>query len=321
MKTELIKQGTNLEPVSRVDYTMGLLVRAAEQGLIPDAKLLEIRRDLQNCAVETAQMYNRGRSGCVTNNRLAAIYRSILHQIDAVLLILQGDDAATEALAQRSVRELQSLGQQRVMALFEQAKTDFRKAYDLMQPFMTDFFRQLLEKFSLFCTKYDAQFNADAQIIERVYPLIGERQIRGNGVIGAAEYFGALRMEAEFLHLFPEETVRGIMKRHAGRYLMTPQSIPDSVADLVFRQYIAAELAGDDGSTLQVTADAAERLNAEFSGRSAADIRVAAELSLLRYSDHPELIAYLKQAVPPVTASMQSAFDTGRLSRWLIVTE
>ena len=320
MKTVLAAKGDLLEPVSHVNYTGGLLIRASELGLIPDSKLMEIRNDLQKCALELAERFTLGRSNTISAFQAGAIYRSILLQIDAVLLMLPDDKAAIEMLSQKTVRELQTAGQQRVLTLYEQAKTDFRKAYDLMQPFMTDFYHQLLEKFALFCTKYDAQYNADKQIIDRIYPLLGEKQIPESGVIGAARYYAGLRMDAEFLHLFPQDKVLEIMKRHASRYLMTPSSIPDSVADLVFRQYLAAELAGEDGHSLRVSADAADRLTAEFADRSETDIRVEAELALSGFASEPALYAYLKEAVPLVIRSMLRALQNGKISQWLIVS-
>lgn len=319
MSAELMKEGAEVLPLPRVEYTMELLHRAAENGLLPDSKLLEIRSGLQNAVQERANMYTAGRSSTVTVTQAKAFYSSILHQLDAVLLLLPDDAAALETLRSRSLEELLQAGQQRILTLYEQAKTDFRAAYPVMEPFMTHHFQDLLKSFTVFCTQYDARFHADAQIVERVYPLLGGTRIPQNGILGTAAYYAALRRESELLLYFPQEAVLDVMKRHASRYLMAVSNIPDSVADLVFRQYLAAVLTDRDADSLCVDAEAADRLTAEFRGHPEAELRVEAELTLSRFADNAALCGYLKNAVPAVVKSMQYSIDAGQLSRWLIL--
>ena len=321
MRNDLTVSGSVLPPLPRTDYTLGLLHRAAEQGLIPDSRLLEIRRDLQTAVQERANMYTAGRSNTVTATQAKAFYDSILHQLDAVLILSPDDAAATDALRSRPLKELLDAGQQRILALFAQAKEDFRAAYNLHEPFMTDLFRQLLKSFSSFITEYDARYHANAQIADRVYPLIGGRQIPESGILGTSAYYRALRREGEFLQVFPADAVLNIMQRHANRYLMTVRSMPDSAADLAFRQFLAAEMAQEDGFSLAVTGETVQRLTSEFAGRPAAELRLEAELSLGRFSEHKELYTYLKSVLPSVITGMQHSLDTGVLQRWLVLTE
>jgi len=319
MRAELITEKSALLPLPRVEYTMELLCRAAETGSIPDSRLIEIRNGLQKAVQERANMYTAGRSNTVTAEQAKAFYSSILHQLDAVLLLLPDDTAATEMIQQRPLEELLQAGQQRILALFEQAKTDFRAAYPAMEPFMTRHFQELLKSFTVFCTRYDARFHADTKIIDYIYPLIGGKRIMQRGVLGVAAYYAALRRECEFLQCFSQQSVLDVMKRHASRYLMAVSSIPDSVAELVLRQYLAASLTDLDADSLCVSDDAAERLIADYAGHPEAELRLDAEMTLSRFSDQAALFAYLKETLPAVVKSMQHSIDAGQLNHWLLL--
>ena len=307
------------------DYAAALLQRCAAENRIPAETLRTLRDGLHRAAGELAAAYTRGKSCTVTRTQAEAFYRSVFYQLDAALLPLRSDAAAVTALCSQPLDRLLQAGQTRILALYAQAKADFRRAYQLTEPFATMFFRSLLPQFADFTTKYDVRFQHDAFSPDGDYPLLGERQIPLKGVLGMAEYYRALLHEGELIRLFPADALHEIMRSYAAKFRTEPEMIAENIAELAVRQWLTAVLAGEPeaGMCLTVRAADADAVTAEYAGMPAEKLLRDAENAVqthLAAHAGAECIAYLKAALPNLTAEMHRRITDGNLSAWLTMS-
>ena len=318
-ETVMLRQNTPEAPLPHKDYTMHLLQYAAEKALLPQEKLLALRDGLHKAAAERAAQYTAGKSTTVTRKQAEAFYASVFTQLDAVLLALQSDASALEALRTKPLTELLDQGAAATMQAYEFAKEQFRYAYRLTKPVQTSFFHALLRDFELFCTQYDARFNAKDTKVTFSYPLLAGKQIAEDGAYGVSSYYSSLCREGEFLHLFPEDDIRAMMSRYAERFLTSPDMIAENIAELVLRHWVIRLLSGKTGFQTAVTDEAAETVQAEYGAlppeQLAADIRQKLNEILLPL--HPQVLHYLTEALPDFTASMHSRITQKRLCGWI----
>ena len=307
------------EPLPENGYTAALLYRCAADGSIPQEKLEEIRQTLLRTAGTNAAAYTKGRSCAVTRRQAEAFYRSVFYQLDAALLALHSDALAADALRTQPPERLLDAGQTRIMQLYAQAKTDFRRAWTLTEPYATMFFRALLPQFSAFCTQYDVRFGHDRFSPPEDYPLLGGRRTALAGVLGMSVYYAALCREGEMLSLLPAEEIRAVMTQYAGRFRTAPENIAENIAELIFRQQLAASLSGHPADSLTVTAEDVHALTAEYAEQSDAALCRAAEAAVkaLYAQKNPAVCAYLCENLPAVTAEMHRRMTDGNLIGWI----
>ncbi|MBR6107354.1 MAG: hypothetical protein IKQ39_05025 [Oscillospiraceae bacterium] len=303
------------EPLPRRDYTAALLRRAALTGSLSAERLQALRSELQNAAAERAAAYTRGRSTTVTRTQAEAFYQSVFCQLDAVLLEMPDDAQAEEALRSQPLSALLEAGRLRTLQLYDAAKSDFRTAYRLTEPYATAFFKELLTGFELFCTKYDARFRAFDTKVEYVYPLLGGVQHPESGVIGTAGYYRALRLEGEFLSSLNTADMREMLMRYAEKFRTEPQMIAENLADLALRHLLVNALAGAQG--ICVTASAADAVQAQCSGMSPETI--AETVRGVLPDAGTELNSYLSAQLPAMAETLHARLRAGTLSGWLAV--
>lgn len=314
----LLKRPADSEPLPHKDYTIALLTRAAAENMLPQEKSDEIRAELHRAVAERAAAYTRGRSTTVTRKQAEAFYRSVLCQLDTVLLQMKSDSAAEDALLQIPLPELLEKGQLMTLHLFEEAKEHFREAYRLTKPVQTAFFRNLLPDFADFCTKYDARFRADDTKVKYTYPLLGGTPITENGVLGVHRYYSALRREGEWLALFEPAELRGVMEQYAAGYRTSPDMIAENIAELIFRHWILCALDGQAGS-LNVTRETAGTVQQQYRLASASELQQAMQACLQNSpaAQNPALSEYLTAALPELAAAAANRIAAERLPGWL----
>lgn len=323
MTDTLLVQRAEQIPLPHKDYTLALLLRAAEQQTIPVPRLEEIRTALHRAAAERAAAYTNGRSTTVTRAQAEAFYASVLSQLDTVLLMMRSDALAEDALRTHSLPELLEQGQLLTLHLYEEAKEHFRQAYRLTKPVMTSFFAALLKDFEQFCTKYDARFRARDTKVTFSYPLLSEAAITENGVLGVHRYYTSLLREGELLHCFAPADVQALMSRYAERYLTAPDMIAENIAELVLRHWILRALCGDGACIPAVSQAVCDAVAARYAARPAEllaqDMQTAAANSFL--AEHSALLTYVNAALPELAAAMHSRLSADRLSGWIVVSE
>lgn len=318
-----LAQNAAQPPLPHKDYTMALLIRAAEQGTIPLPRLEEIRTALHRAAAERAAAYTNGRSTTVTRAQAEAFYASVLCQLDTVLLMMQSDAQAEHALRTLPLPELLEKGQLVTLHLYEEAKDRFRQAYKLTKPVMISFFAALLKDFERFCTQYDARFRAGDTKTTFSYPLLSEEAITEPGVLGVHRYYTALLREGELLRCFAPADVQAMMTNYAEAYRTVPDMIAENIAELVLRHWMLRALCGDSACITAVSQSlcetVAERYAAYPAETLAQDMQNAVENSA--FAENPALLAYIEAALPPLAAEMHSRFSAGRLAGWIAVTD
>ena len=301
------------------DYTMRLLqledLSAARQSELRDAIAQEVS--------ERAAQFTGGRSTTVSRKQAEKFYAAVFFQLDAALLSYEDDELARNALRVTPVRKLLEAGAQRILTLYGEAKADFREAYTLTAPFQTSFFHDLLSGFQRFTTEYDARFHAKEvrEYVEFCYPLMSGQMPDEDGLIAVHAYYRALRLEGEFLRIFPITAVQGLMKRYAARFLTTPDMIAENIAELVFRHWITGVLTGTAGEDpLTIPQKAAEILTAQYAGRSINDLHSAmldAADTLPGTPGNSDMQEYLHDALPFLAAELHSHIEKGNLGGWL----
>jgi hypothetical protein len=318
MADTLMKQGADLSPLPRKDYTLALLRRAALTGSIPEEKLIEIERGLHDAVAERAAAYTRGKSMAVTRAQAEAFYLSVLSQLDAVLLTLPDDAEAETVLREQDFSDLLTEGQSRTLEFYEKAKDLFRRAYKATKPVQTSFFHALLPDFEQFCTKYDARFRANETKVQFSYPLLGGVQITENGVIGVLRYYSALYDESRLLSLFDADDVNGMMQRYADKFLTAKEQIAENIAELVLRHWLVRALCGDSSFAVTVTAEQLDAAAAEYAAapaeKLAADMRKIAEQS--KIAEDAALLRYVNAALPYLAEVITERIAVGRLAGW-----
>ena len=312
-QTQLIPAAQAAEPLPHKDYTAALLRRAAVNGTIPEERLNLLRKALQTAAADRALAYTRRRSSTVTRAQAEAFYRSVLCQLDTVLLDFHSDALAEAALREQAPEALLEAGQLRTMQLYAEAKEDFRAAYRLTEPYATAFFQELLTGFQLFCTKYDARFRAADTKVSYSYPLLGDAQITETGIVGTARYYRALRREGELLSMQNPEEMHEMMQRYADKFRTEPRMIAENLADLTLRHLMVNALAGKQG--VCVSAEDAEAVRARYAGMPAETLAGTLQRSLPEAS--PALHSYLMQALPAVAETLSARLAADTLSGWL----
>lgn len=302
------------KPIPARDYTIGLLHRAAAEGAIPAERLEAVRLALHKAAAANAAAFTKGRSSTVTRAQAEAFYRAVFYQLDAALLPLHSDSAALRALRDADISVLLENGQQQILAAYEQAKAAFRRAYQLTQPFETLFFRGLLQPFAKFCTQYDARFQADAVTLDGEYPLLCRQPIPVGGVLGAHFYYTALLHEGELLCAFPAGEIHEMLSAYATRYLTTPDTVADNLAELVLRQWFGAALCGAETLTMYLPAGAADTLNERFRYSSAESLCAQMQELLSRspLAQNAGIMSYLQPLLPQMAAELERFFSAGR---------
>lgn len=323
MTDTLAVQNAVQTPLPHKDYTMGLLLRAAEQGSIPQPRLEEIRTALHRAAAERAAAYTNGRSTTVTRAQAEAFYASVLCQLDAVLLMMHSDAQAEQALRTAPLQNLLEQGQLMTLHLYEEAKEHFRQAYKLTKPVMTSFFAALLKDFEKFCTQYDARFRAGDTKVTFSYPLLSEKAITEGGVLGVHRYYTALLREGELLRCFDAEDVRVLMTHYAEAYLTSPDMIAENLAELVLRHWMLRALCGDRTCALTVTPEICESVTGRYAARPADallhDMRDAVTNSI--FAENPPLLAYIDDALPELAEALRARCTSDRLIGWMAVRE
>lgn len=308
---------------SHHDYTMQLVQHEMQQGTLSEARQTELRTVLTEAAAERAAQFTGGRSTTVSRRQAEKFYAAVLFQLDAALLAYGNDDAACNALRVTPVPKLMEAGAQRILTLYEEAKADFREAYTLTSPFQTSFFHDLLSGFQRFTTKYDARFHAKEvrEYVEFCYPLMCGQMPDEDGLIAVHAYYRALRLEGEFLRIFPITAVQGLMKRYAARFLTTPEMIAENIAELVFRHWITGALTGTAGEDpLAIPQEAAEILTAQYAGRSVNDLHSAmldAAAALPGTPGDGGMQKYVHDALPFLADELHSHIEKGSLNGWL----
>ena len=301
------------------DYTAALLRRAAADGSVSAERLESVRTALHKAAAGNAAAFTKGRSSTVTRAQAEGFYRAVFYQLDAALLPMQSDAAALEALRSADIGTLLGTGQQHILAAYEQAKSAFRRAYRLTQPFETVFFRGLLDSFAAFCTQYDARFRADAVTLDEEYPLLGGRRVPLGGVLGAHFYYTALLHEGELLACFPAEEIRTMLRQYAARYRTTPDNVAENLADLVLRQWLAGALCGRTGLSMYLPEHAADILTERRQLRSADAL--CEEMRALLFGSplaEPEGAAeYAAAALPQIAAGLYRHLTGGTAAAWI----
>ena len=310
--------GAQSGPLPHKDYAIALLTRASVSGSIPAVRLNGIRTALHEAAAERAAAYTRGRSTTVTRTQAEAFYKSVLCQLDAALLLCGDDAAAEEALRSEPLAQLLETGQLRMLQCYENAKTYFRKAYQLTKPVQTSFFHALLADFEQFCTKYDARFRADDTKVRYTYPLIGGLQISENSTVGVCRYYEALMYEGELLHCFEPAAVQTLMKRYAALFRTSPDMIAENIAELVLRHWLLRALCGELSPELTVTQEMIASAAAEYAAADAemlaADIRKCLRGS--SFAENAALLRYLEQSAPYFAETLTGRIAAGRLEGW-----
>ena len=320
MEEMILLQADALPAFSHRGYSMNLLQYGTVHGILSEARQTELRDALQTAAAERAAAYTGGRSTTVTRQQAEMFFSSVFCQLDAALLALQSDVLALEALRSRPIGELMEAGFYRILTLYDEAKADFRRAYELTKSVQTSFFRELLKGFARFTTEYDARFRAkDAQqYVDFCYPLLCDRRLDEEGLFAVHSYYAALKQEGEFLSRFDAEEVRTLMQRYAARFRTDAEMIAENIAELVFRHWIAGVLTGADGGLL-LPEDTADAVTAQFSGRPQFDLERAVGQAVQTHplmQGNSEMQAYLLEAVPQFSAAMYAHISDGNLSGW-----
>lgn len=304
-------------------YTMQLVQFAAESGRMDTDRQNQLRETLHRAAAERAAAFTKGRSSTVSRKQAENFYAAVFFQLDAALLALGNDERALNALCAVPFPKLLDAGAQRILTLYEEAKTDFREAYALTEPVQTSFFHDLLQGFEKLTTGYDARFHAKdtADYVDFCYPLLRGRMPDEDGLLAVHAYYRSLRREGEFLHRFSADAVQGLMQRYAARFRTSPDMIAENIAELVFRQWIAAVLTNaPEPESLVLPADAAAELTAQFRGRSQRDLETAmaqAVRGAALTAEPAEMQEYLQKAVPDIADTMYLRIAEGNLAGWI----
>ena len=301
-------------------YTVALLQRCMERGVISQERQEALRLALHRAVSERAAAYTKGRMTTVTKQQAEAFYVSVLYQLDAALLAMDSDETAAEALCHADITKLLDAGMMQLLRCYEEAKDAFRHAYALTKPFATVFFRELLNDFARFTTNYDARFHADAVKVNVVYPLMGDRRIELPGLLGMHAYYTALDCEGRILSAFPRAQIIGMMKCYAKRYLTSWDMIAESIADLVMRQWLCRALLGDPSAELTLPPDAEEQLEERLAlvpeERLAEQMRQVLAQSVL--ADDEDVLRYCMEAVPHYAESLHRRIAEKHLHAWII---
>ena len=315
----IIRRDADTQPqISHRDYTVSLLQYAALHNLLTEARQTELRDALQSAAAERAAAYTKGRSTTVTKKQAEAFFASVFCQLDAALLALGNDALAIEALRTESFAKLLDAGLCRMLTLYDEAKADFRRAYQLTEPVQTSFFRDLLKGFAQFSTEYDARFHAkDAeQYVDFCYPLLHGSKPDEDGLFAVCAYYRALKLEGEFLRLFPMDDIHTLMQRYAARFRTVPEMIAENIAELVFRHWIAGALTGCPDNAILLPEETADALIAQFSVRTKQDLEAAMQQAIAELPLTEDAMQYLTDAVPALAAAMEPHITDRNLQGW-----
>ena len=297
-----------------------LLARALEGGLLIDA--LEgvgsdvLRRQLGR--LDRDRLQGLAAVEGVLPDGLDRRAQGELCQLDAALLALGNDALAIEALRTESFAKLLDAGLCRMLTLYDEAKADFRRAYQLTEPVQTSFFRDLLKGFAQFSTEYDARFHAkDAeQYVDFCYPLLHGSKPDEDGLFAVCAYYRALKLEGEFLRLFSMGDIHTLMQRYAARFRTVPEMIAENIAELVFRHWIAGALTGCPDNAILLPEETADALIAQFSGRTKQDLEAAMRQAIVALPLTEDAMQYLTDAVPALAAAMEPHITDRNLQGW-----
>ena len=319
MAQEIILAGRPAEPLSRADYTLALLKRAAAEQTIPDSRLEEIKAALHNAAGERAAAYTKGRSTTVTRKQAEAFYASVFCQLDAVLLELHDDQLAEDALRTRPLAELLDAGMLLTLQRYEEAKDRFRQAYKLTAPVQTSFFHALLRDFEKFCTQYDARFRAADTKVAFTYPLLGNMQIPERGVAGVHRYYTALLLEGRLLQMYDTQAIRQLMQDYAALFRTAPDMIAENLAELVLRHSLLRRLCGREDHGLGVTQEMTDSVQAKYAGVPA-DVLAEILCGKLLLPEDPDTADYCRAAMPALAEMLHRRIGLGRVGGWFAVS-
>lgn len=323
MSHELIflQQPEQPAQLSRQDYTMRLLERAAVGGTIDAARLTEIRADLHKAAAERAAAYTKGRSTTVTKSQAEAFYTSIFCQLDALLLSMLSDTAAEEALRSEPIPRLLEAGQILTIRIYEEAKERFREAYRLTEPFHTSFYRGLLDGFEKFCTNYDARYRAAEIQVEYLYPLMLDEYMIESGVTGVHRYYSALLTEAEILQYFDKDELLTLLEHYAAKYPITVDMIAENIAELAVRNWICRTLYGVRGLSLQLTESMVLAVQAEYAMRTPEDLYADMVRAVQKsaFAENETVTDYMIRALRPMAIVMHMRVMGQSLQHWFSV--
>lgn len=320
---EQIQRREQKPQFSHRDYTMQLMQFASDTGRIGDVRAKAMVQMIAQEAQKRARDYTAGRSTTVSRKQAEAFYASVFFQLDAALLSMDNDEMALDALCTLPLSVLMEAGEQKIHALYAEAKEDFRAAYKLTEPVQTSFFHDLLQGFAQFITTYDARFHAkDArEYVEFCYPLLSGRMPDEDGLIAVHAYYRALRREGEFLSRFAPDAVYGLMTRYAARFRTSPDMIAENIAELVLRQWLTGVLSGQpDAESLSLPESAAETVTAQYAGRSQQDLSNAVMQAIRTQpltAEPADMQAYLLQNVPAVADAMYAHIAGNTLAGWV----
>lgn len=318
---DIVLSGAERPEFSQRDYAMQVIDWCVRTGRLGAEQQDLLRTVLSQEAAARAAQFTAGRSTTVSRKQAEAFYASVFCQLDAALMMLGDDEMAADALCTLPFSVLLERGAQRIIALYEEAKADFRTAYSLTAFAQTSFFHDLLRGFERFTTEYDARFHAkDAEkYVDFCYPLLSGKMPDADGIFAVHAYYHALRFESEFLQRFPAEDVKNLMQRYAARFLTTRDMIAENIAELVFRHWITGQLTGTAEGVL-LPEGAADEMIAEYSGRSEDDLRAAMERAVRTSpvtQENEGMRQYLlEEAVPAVSAAMYPRITDGNLAGW-----
>lgn len=297
--------------LNRRAYFLSLTREAHRCGLLSDGDLSRLEAESRALLAQKAQAYTGGESTSIRAETARALLESVQYTLGIALKACALPEDAIERLRREPLKSIEASGQ----ALISRRLDVVRLLHARLKQSLFDsenvFYRgTIVDRIAGFLRAYRPAFFAQETHITADYPPLNA--VEGTGIEFVEGYLRALTHENRFLLYFPPERVRRLLTARDEAWRLTPMNLVEPVLTAA----ILCELCGKPPRNLFCTAqDAARAVDGQTREELCERFSQALARLTSAFQCPPELTAYLRRALPSVTANAEAALREGGAER------
>ena len=292
-------------------YFLSLATQARGCGLLSDGDLARLEAECLALLTRKARAYVGGESTSLRAETARALLESIHYSIGMTLKACATPEDAVERLRREPLEALEAAGQARISRRLDAARLLHAQLKQSLFDSENVFYRgTIVDGIEGFFRAYRPTFFAQETHITADYPPLNA--VEDSGIEFIDGYLRALTHENRFLRYFPPERVRSLLTAQDETWRLQPMNLVAPVLTAA----LLCELAGKPPRNLFLRVEDVVRA-AGIGTRQTLLERFSQALEYLTAALEcpPGLTAYLRRALPKITAEAETVLREGGAER------
>lgn len=297
-------------------YLQSLLQIAGECGRLTEDDFQAIQWQLMELLARLVRSYTGDDHSSVTEETAQTLLLSAGYAVSHYLKSLPDADAALRELKQRPLAELYKEGRQGLNQLFQRSLQLLKAARATKLVTANRAYNDTLKMgLGSFFLTYDIDFAAHETPASIDYPLCSD-EMKLTGVEYIHHYLTLLALENKFCACFAAADIERLLQHFA------PQSreLLINIFERTLINALGAVMAGQEAGTLNLPPAAHAALQRDLLQLTPAQLQqslltAAARLEIELTISDPALQAYIRQALPEISAQLHHALQCGQLDK------